>query len=137
MRVCGGECRLATGAHAVDWIARTTGLLPATIFRTTRQLQIASPDLWPKAKKGGGRGAADLEEPHLVNLGIALAVADHPITAAPASVRRFRALMPISSVLDGTGSHLARTLHEMARSSQGPASVSASNVWSICCRVRM
>ena len=102
---------LATGAHAVDWIARATGLLPATIFRTARQLQMAGPDLWPKAKKGGGRGAAHLEEPHLVNLGIALAVADHPITAAPTNVRRFRALMPSSSVLDGTGSHLARTLH--------------------------
>jgi hypothetical protein len=101
---------VATGAHAVDWIARTTGLLPATIFRTARQLQMADPDLWPKARKGGGRGAAHLEQPHLVNLALALAVAD-PITAGPASVRRFRALMPSGSMRGEAGGQLARLLH--------------------------
>jgi hypothetical protein len=101
---------VATGAHAVDWLARDTGTLRAKVFRTARQLQMADPDLWPKARKGGGRGAAHLEERHLVSLALALAVAD-PITAAPASVRRFRALMPSGSVLGGAGSHLARTLH--------------------------
>jgi hypothetical protein len=83
---------VATGAHAVDWISKATGILPATVFRTARALREADPTLWPKAAKGGGRGAAHLERRHLVNLALALAVAD-PINAAPKVVAGYRALV--------------------------------------------
>ena len=83
---------MATGAHAVDWISKATGILPATVFRTARALREADPTLWPQAAKGGGRGAAHLEPRHLVNLALALAVAD-PIAAAPKVVAGYRALI--------------------------------------------
>jgi hypothetical protein len=87
-----GDRNVATGAHAVERIAEATGILPATVFRTVRTLREADPTLWPEAAKGGGRGAAHLEPCHLVNLVLALAVAD-PITAAPKAVAGYRALV--------------------------------------------
>jgi hypothetical protein len=83
---------VATGAFAVKRIAETTGILPATVFRTARTLREADPTLWPIAAKGGGRGGAHVEPRHLVNLAIALAAAD-PITAAPKVVVGYRALV--------------------------------------------
>jgi hypothetical protein len=47
----------------------------------------------------------------LVNLALALAVADHPITAAPSSVQRFRALGMSGSESGEAGGQLARLLH--------------------------
>jgi hypothetical protein len=83
---------VATGAHAVERIAEATGILPATVFRTARTLREADQALWPKAEKGGGRGAAHVEPTHLANLVIGLAAAD-PITSAPKVVAGYRALI--------------------------------------------
>ena len=83
---------MATGAYAVEKIAEATGILPATVFRTARTLREADQALWPKAEKGGGRGAAHVEPSHLANLAIALAAAD-PITLAPKVVAGYRALI--------------------------------------------
>ena len=57
----------------------------SAVFRTARALQETDQTLWPKAAKGGGRGAAHLEPRHLVNLVLALALAD-PIAIAPQTV---------------------------------------------------
>lgn len=80
---------MATGAHAAERIAKATGALPATVFRAARIMREADPSLWPEAGKGGGRGAAHVEPSHLINLILALAIAD-PITAAPAMVASYR-----------------------------------------------
>jgi hypothetical protein len=52
----------------------------------------ADQTLWPVADRGGGKGAAHIESHHLVNLALALAVAD-PIAAAPDVVAVYRALI--------------------------------------------
>ncbi len=80
---------MATGAHAAERIAKATGALPSTVFRAARIMREADPTLWPEAGKGGGRGAAHVEPSHLINLILALAIAD-PITAAPAMVASYR-----------------------------------------------
>ena len=84
---------MATGAHAVDRVAEATGLSPSTVFRAARAMREADPGLWPEAEKGGGRGAAHLEPRHLVNLALALAVAE-PLTAAPQAVMGHRVSAP-------------------------------------------
>jgi hypothetical protein len=83
---------MATGAQAVERIAQATDLLPATVFRFARTLREADKTLWPEAAKGGGKGAAHVEPPHLVNLAIALAVND-PRDAVRA-IPVYRRLMP-------------------------------------------
>jgi hypothetical protein len=83
---------VTTGAQAVERIAEATGLLPSAVFRTARALREADPTLWPEAKKGGRRGAAHVEPRHLVNLALALAVAD-PVATLPDAVAIYRALI--------------------------------------------
>ena len=80
---------MATGAHAVERIAQATGILPATVFRAAKVLREYDTVLWPEAGRGGGKAAAHVEPSHLVNLVLALAVAD-PITKAPMIVKDFR-----------------------------------------------
>jgi hypothetical protein len=80
---------MATGAQAVERIAQATGILPATVFRAAKILREYDSVLWPEAGKGGGKAAAHVEPSHLVNLVLALAVAD-PITKAPTIVKDFR-----------------------------------------------
>jgi hypothetical protein len=67
---------LATGAFATQRIAKATGDLPATIFRTARMLREHDPAFWPEAGKGGGHAAAHVTQRHLVNLALALAVGE-------------------------------------------------------------
>jgi hypothetical protein len=83
---------MATGAQAVERIAEATALLPAHVFRFARYLREADQDLWPEAGKGGGKLAAHVEQRHLVNLAIALAV-DDPGDAVKA-VPVYRNLVP-------------------------------------------
>ena len=52
----------------------------------------ADPALWPMAGKGGGKGASHVESKHLVNLALALAVAE-PITTAPKMVPGYRNML--------------------------------------------
>jgi hypothetical protein len=84
---------MATGAQATERVAKATGVSVTYVERAARILKEADADLWPKARKGGGKGAAHVMRPHLVNLLLALMVAD-PITEAPEIVPRCRAMMP-------------------------------------------
>jgi hypothetical protein len=84
---------MATGAQATERVAKATGVSVTYVERAARILKEADADLWPKARKGGGKGAAHVMRPHLVNLLLALMAAD-PITEAPEIVPRCRAMMP-------------------------------------------
>ena len=90
---------MATGAQAIEAIARATGLLPATVGRAARSLREAGQDLWPQAAPGGGKNAVHVRPGHLVNLVIALAVAD-PLTTAAVLTVIFRSLIK-TQVNDG------------------------------------
>src|SRR4051812_44832892 len=81
---------MATAAEAIEQIAAKTGMLPATVFRAARALREADLRLWPQGTAGRGK-AAQVEASHLVNLVLALAVAD-PITAAPEVAPQYCAL---------------------------------------------
>ena len=85
---------MAAGEAIVRSLAHMTGALPATIDRATREAQKAG--LAPIGRKGGGKGAAHWQYPHLVNLGIiaALATIGMPMTKAGGTVPLFRALGP-------------------------------------------
>jgi hypothetical protein len=87
---------VATASKAIDDIADATGILRATVFRAARALREADPLLWPQGEAGRGR-AAHVEPRPLVNLALALAVAD-PITTAPQIVSGYRDLI-LSSAL--------------------------------------
>jgi hypothetical protein len=84
---------MATGAQATERVAKPMGVSLTLVERAARILKEADADLWPKAKKGGGKGAAHVMPSHLVNLLLALMTAD-PITEAPEIVPRYRALIP-------------------------------------------
>jgi hypothetical protein len=85
---------MATGAQATERVAKATGVSVTYVERVARILKEADADLWPKARKGGGKGAAHVMPSHLVNLLLALMSAD-PITEAPEIVPRCRALIPV------------------------------------------
>jgi hypothetical protein len=85
---------MATGAQATERVAKSTGVSVTYVERVARILKEADADLWPKARKGGGKGAAHVMPSHLVNLLLALMAAD-PITEAPEIVPRCRALIPV------------------------------------------
>ena len=80
---------MATAAQAIERISTATGILHATVARAARALREEDVHLWPQGEKGRGQ-AAHVEPSHLVNLVLALAVAD-PITKAPEIVKDFRA----------------------------------------------
>src|SRR3954452_16586483 len=84
---------MTTGAQATEAIAKPAGVSLTLVERAARILKEADTDLWPKARKGGGKGAAHVTPSHLVNLLLALMTAD-PITEAPEIVPRYRALIP-------------------------------------------
>jgi hypothetical protein len=90
---------MATTAQAIERFALVTGPAEAHVGRVARILQLAkdadmrSLDLWPTGKQGGGKSAVHVQPHHLVNLAIALAVAD-PITTGPGRVLAFRSLVP-------------------------------------------
>jgi hypothetical protein len=83
---------MTTGAQATEAIAKATGVSLTLVERAARILKEADADLWPKAKKGGGKGAAHVTPAHLVNLLLTLMGAD-PLTEAPAIVPRYRNLI--------------------------------------------
>ena len=85
---------MATGAQATERVAKATGVSVTYVERAARILKEADADLWPKARKGGGKGAAHVMPSHLVNLLLALMAAD-PITEAPEIVPRCRAMIPV------------------------------------------
>ncbi len=76
------ESQLATGAEAIEAVTDATGLVSWTVNGAARALREASPNLWPQGAKGGGRRAAHVEPAHLINLALALNIAN-PITQAP------------------------------------------------------
>ena len=82
---------MATASRAIDQVAKTTRILPATVFRAARALREADVNLWPQGTQGRGK-EAHVEPGHLVNLMLALAVAD-PITTAPRLVADYRDLI--------------------------------------------
>ncbi len=88
---------MATGAQVTERIAAATGELPSTAFHAARTMREANPNLWPLARRGGGKGAAYVERHHLVNLALALAVAK-PITTAPRMVLGYRNLVPFGGL---------------------------------------
>lgn len=69
--------------------------MPATVRRAARALREADVSLWPEGSAGRGK-AAEVNPHHLVNLAIAIAVAD-PITSAPDAVRKYRQFEPCYS----------------------------------------
>ncbi len=83
---------MATGAEAIEVVARVTGILPATVGRAARALREAGQDFWPQAAPGGGKNARHVRPHHLVNLAVALAIAD-PLTDAPEQSLAFRNLV--------------------------------------------
>lgn len=68
---------MATGAQAAERVAKAVNMLPSAAFRAARAMREADPALWPAGAKGGGRGAAHVELPHLVNLMLAYAATDY------------------------------------------------------------
>jgi hypothetical protein len=48
---------MATGAQATERVAKPMGVSLTLVERAARILKEADADLWPKAKKGGGKGA--------------------------------------------------------------------------------
>ena len=66
----------------------------AAVDRYARVLKQHKPNLWPRSGQGGGSKAAHVRPHHLVNLVLALAVAD-PITSAPQVVPRYKDLVPV------------------------------------------
>lgn len=87
---------MATATEAIERIAEATGMAVATVDRYARVLKQHKPNLWPRSGQGGGSKAAHVRPHHLVNLVLALAVAD-PITSAPQVVPRYKDLMPVTS----------------------------------------
>ncbi|WP_158927050.1 hypothetical protein [Acidisphaera sp. S103] len=89
---------MATTAQAIERFALVTGIPEPHVGRVARILQLAkgadmkSLDLWPTGKQGGGKSAVHIQPSHVVNLAIALAVAD-PITIGPGRVLAFRDLV--------------------------------------------
>jgi hypothetical protein len=83
---------VTTGAQATERLAKPTGISLTFAERAARILKEADADLWPKAKKGGGKGAVHVTPAHLVNLLLTLMAAD-PLTEAPAIVPRYRNLI--------------------------------------------
>ena len=81
---------MATTAEAIDLIADTADMLRATVFRAARSLREADTALWPQGSQGKGM-EAHVEPAHLVNLALAIAVAD-PVTSAPTVVPFYRGL---------------------------------------------
>lgn len=81
---------MATASRAIQQIAEVTGTLPATVFRAARALREAGGDRWPQGSQGRGREAHVMPH-HLVNLALALAMAD-PLTEAPRIVDQLRML---------------------------------------------
>lgn len=86
---------MATASRAIERVAEVTGIMPATVFRAARALREADTSLWPEGSQGRGQ-AAHVTNHHLVNLVLAIAVAN-PITTAPDVVRRYRELTPQSN----------------------------------------
>lgn len=82
---------MATGAQAIERIARDTGLTPITVLATSRPLKRHEPPLWAKAGKGGGKNAKHVEPTDLVNLALALAMAD-TFDTGPEAVLLYRGL---------------------------------------------
>jgi hypothetical protein len=78
---------LATTAQAIERIAKETGIIHANVFRTARALREHDTRLWPQGSQGKGQ-AAHVEAEHLVNLMLALAMAE-TTTEAPEVVARF------------------------------------------------
>ena len=85
---------MATAAQAIERIAAETGILELTVFRAARALREADVMLWPQGTQGRGK-AAHVEAAHLVNLALALLVAD-PLTAAPQEVLTYRSLRSVA-----------------------------------------
>lgn len=79
---------MATASQAIEQVAKATGILPATVFRAARSLREADTGMWPQGTQGRGK-AAHVESRHLVNLILALGVAD-PITTSPQLVPEWR-----------------------------------------------
>ena len=65
-------------------------MLRATVFRAARSLREADVTLWPQGSQGSGQ-EAHVEASHLVNLALAIGVAD-PVTSAPKVVPFYRCL---------------------------------------------
>jgi hypothetical protein len=84
---------MATVAQAAEAISKATGIPLVTVERAARTLREANDSLWPKGKKGGGKGAALVWSHHLVNLLLALMAAD-PLNEAPEIVEQYRDLEP-------------------------------------------
>ncbi len=77
---------MATGAEAVRAIAEAADLLPATVDRAFRTLQVAKQGHVPIGKLGGGKSTPHMELHHLRYL--VLGITAQPITSAAAWVDR-------------------------------------------------
>jgi hypothetical protein len=86
---------MATGADAIEAVAKSTGLLQSTVGRPARALREAGKDQWPQARPGGGKNSKPVQPHHLVNLALALSV--DPFTDAPEVVAELRNLEPSTS----------------------------------------
>ncbi len=83
---------MATGAEAIQVVAKVTGKRPGPVGRAARSLREARCDLWPQAAPGGGKNSSHVRPKHLVNLGVALAVAD-PLTESAQQIGAFTSLV--------------------------------------------
>lgn len=82
---------MATGAIAIERIAKATGTPAVTVDNVSRVLKQHQPPMWALAGQGGGKRAKHVEPDHLVNMALGLAWAD-PISNAPAIVSRLRSM---------------------------------------------
>lgn len=94
---------MATGAEAIQAVAKVTGKLPATVGRAARALREGGQGLWPQAAApGGGKNARHVWPNHLFNLSVALAVAN-PLTESAQQVNAFTSLVAQPATLTAQG----------------------------------
>jgi hypothetical protein len=89
---------MLTAVEAEKEISTATGTLPARVYRTARALREAGKDLYLMGKRGGGVSANQPGLNHLVNLMIALVVADPK--SAVGLVSGFRKMVRLQSLND-------------------------------------
>jgi hypothetical protein len=100
---------MATTTEAIAAISATTGDAEDAVGRLARALRQAEGNLWPRSKRGGGKGAAHVQLPHLINLALVQGVGAEPAHAAERA-QTYRRLVIFQVAEPGSGQRLAKSL---------------------------
>ena len=91
---------MAIGREAVEAIAGVTGFPVPTVTFAARVLREHDAELWPEGKRGGGVDNPHVTADHLVNVVLALAVAD-PLVKAASALTEYRDMAWLCGEADG------------------------------------